>query len=83
MADAVEKVLANSRAGNNRYRSTDALNRCCVLVLDLESMLRASTPKIFFRQHRPKADIASRAYWLKRHRELDLPQASLLNGIQK
>jgi hypothetical protein len=37
---------------NNRIEKSDSLNQRCALAPDLESILRAQTGKILFRQHR-------------------------------
>jgi hypothetical protein len=60
MTDAVEKGHGAVSVRNNRIGSNDLLNRCCAFDACLESMLRGKPSKIFFQQHRPKADVAAK-----------------------
>src|SRR5215471_20259628 len=55
LADAVEKVCGILLTCNNRIIGVDFLNRTCAFDAVFESILLREPPKIFFRQHRPKA----------------------------
>src|SRR5262252_4993844 len=57
MTDAVEKVGATLTTRNNRIAQAGFLNRSCAFDARLESILLEDPLKIFFRQHRPIADL--------------------------
>ena len=57
MADAVEKVRGIPLTRNNRIIGVDSLNRTCASVVHFKSILLGEPPKIFFQQHRPRADV--------------------------
>jgi hypothetical protein len=58
VTDAVEKVGGILLMRNNRIIRVDFLNGTWAFDAHLESMLLREPPKIFFRQHRPTADIS-------------------------
>jgi hypothetical protein len=60
MTDAVEKVRSIPPVRNNRIGTNDLLNQCCAFSSSLESMLLGKPFKIFFQQHRPRADVQVR-----------------------
>jgi hypothetical protein len=43
---------------NNRISQVEFLNQCCASQTDFESILLGGSRKIFFRQYRPKANVA-------------------------
>jgi hypothetical protein len=57
-ADAVEKVRGILPTRNNRIIGVDFLNRTCTFDIDFESILPKDPRKIFFRQHRPEANLS-------------------------
>src|SRR5262252_9134080 len=59
LTDAVEKVGATLTTRNNRIAQAGFLNRSCAFDARLESILLEDPLKIFFRRHRPLADIQS------------------------
>jgi hypothetical protein len=57
LTDAVEKVGVILLTRNNRIIGVDFLNRSFAIDTHFESMLLGEPSKIFFRQHRPVADV--------------------------
>jgi hypothetical protein len=57
LTDAVEKVRGLLPARANRIATTNSLNRYYVFGFCIESILLGKTREIFFRQHRPEADM--------------------------
>jgi hypothetical protein len=61
MADAVDKVGDEQRAGNDRIQVPSFLNRYCAPDSYLDSMLLTRLSKNVYRQHRHEADKLNRA----------------------
>ena len=57
MADAVDKVGDEQRAGNNRIQVPRSLNQCCAPDSYLETMLLTRPSKKVYRQYRSEADV--------------------------
>jgi hypothetical protein len=62
LTDAVDKVGDERRAGNNRIQVPSFLNLYCAPGSYLDSMLLTRPSKNVYRQHRPRADVLSRAF---------------------